>query len=362
MSRQAPRGAINPYRLWTGAFLPNWLLSKPELTPNEKILYARLCQYAGRHGYAYPSVARLADDLAVSERTIFASIRKLREAGLIEVVDRKAEGRSSLYYFLEHEWMHSGPLPSEPGDANLDGAGSGPTEVPLEPTGTEPTGFVAKTRKHLNAQPPEADFRCHLQEGRGKRNTNKKRQVTPSVDRGSKTTPPDPDFRREVKIPALATSLRKRSNEEMKDRAPRTPSFQALEREMVESVLAKYDEIFIEVHGKHYVHTQRDLQAALTLWLRADDLARVEVQEKSLGESAQDEVRSKVIDFWLRKLAKREGFVAQTGWCLWTANTTLTELGTPFRVQRRKPRERQEQFASPEDLAAMWSGASAIGE
>jgi len=95
---------INPFMLFIGAFVPNWLLIRPEISPGEKLCYARLCQFAGRNGIAFPKLETLAKELACSVSQVQRNLNVLIEQGLIEK-DRAGLQASNHYYFLEHRWM-----------------------------------------------------------------------------------------------------------------------------------------------------------------------------------------------------------------------------------------------------------------
>jgi DNA-binding transcriptional MocR family regulator len=95
---------INPYRLFVGSFLPNWLLSRPEISMNAKVVYARLGQYAGRDGDAFPLLQTLADEVGLSLTTLKRALDELKEHKLIET-EQRGLGQSNLYFFLRHKWM-----------------------------------------------------------------------------------------------------------------------------------------------------------------------------------------------------------------------------------------------------------------
>ena len=61
----APGDAFNPFLLFNGVWLPNGLLERTDLSPGAKLAYARLCQFAGRDGAAYPSIATLGREIGV---------------------------------------------------------------------------------------------------------------------------------------------------------------------------------------------------------------------------------------------------------------------------------------------------------
>lgn len=98
---------INPHRLFVGAFLPNWLLKCAEISAEAKLVYARLCQYAGESGEAWPSVAALAEECAINERTMERYLVELKKFGLIESV-RRGLGLTNYYRFLWHPIMGIG--------------------------------------------------------------------------------------------------------------------------------------------------------------------------------------------------------------------------------------------------------------
>ncbi len=95
---------INPYKLFVGSFVPNWLLRCPDLSPGSKLCYARLCQYAGADAVAWPAQETLAAELGCSEREARRYLKELAKAGLIEV-ERRGLGKPNRYRFLNHPWI-----------------------------------------------------------------------------------------------------------------------------------------------------------------------------------------------------------------------------------------------------------------
>lgn len=98
-----PLKIINPYKLFQGSFVPNWLMERQEISQGAKLVYARLMQYAGEDGMAYPKQRSLAKDVGVSMRQITNYLKELEETGL--VVSEGANGEGRQYQFLEHDWM-----------------------------------------------------------------------------------------------------------------------------------------------------------------------------------------------------------------------------------------------------------------
>ncbi len=95
---------INPYRLFVGSFIPNWLLRCNDISAEAKLVYARLCQFAGKEGQAWPSVATLAEECGINERTMERYLSELKRFGLIEAV-RRGLGLTNAYRFLWHPLM-----------------------------------------------------------------------------------------------------------------------------------------------------------------------------------------------------------------------------------------------------------------
>lgn len=93
---------LNPYRMFLGAFLPNWLLKNTEITPSEKLTYARLCQFSGKDGRCFPKIDTIAQEIGLEERQVQRNLQRLEESGLIEVIRRPPQVNE--YRFL---WCHA---------------------------------------------------------------------------------------------------------------------------------------------------------------------------------------------------------------------------------------------------------------
>lgn len=96
----------NPYKMFVGAFIPNWLLERPEISSGAKLCFARLAQYAGEKGEAFPSQETLGKELGVSERNARRYLKELEDNQIIQSV-RKGLGQSNTYRFLVHKWMET---------------------------------------------------------------------------------------------------------------------------------------------------------------------------------------------------------------------------------------------------------------
>lgn len=75
-----------------------------EVGSNGKLVFARLAQYAGEDGVAFPAQETLAAEAGMNLRTCQRALEELRDHKLIEC-QRSGMGQSNRYYFLKHEWM-----------------------------------------------------------------------------------------------------------------------------------------------------------------------------------------------------------------------------------------------------------------
>ena len=98
-----PGELFNPFLVFNGAWLPNGLLEHTDLSPGAKLAYARLCQFAGQDGLAYPSVATLGEKIGVKERRARELVAELEEAKLIE--RRPTPGKTNRFVFLWQQWI-----------------------------------------------------------------------------------------------------------------------------------------------------------------------------------------------------------------------------------------------------------------
>ncbi len=104
MSANSIRKYINPYKLFVGSFIPNWLLKRSEVSQGAKLCYARLAQYAGQDGECFPSQPTLAAEIGAGERQVRRYISELEEQGLIETI-HAGLNKPNRYRFLWHLWM-----------------------------------------------------------------------------------------------------------------------------------------------------------------------------------------------------------------------------------------------------------------
>lgn len=101
----------NPFRVFNGSFIPNAVLKCRDLSATAKLIFGRLCQYAGEDGEAFPSYSTLGQEIGIERRQTIRAVRELEDFGLIRAVPRRKDdgGLSSNYYvFLWHRIFSEG--------------------------------------------------------------------------------------------------------------------------------------------------------------------------------------------------------------------------------------------------------------
>jgi hypothetical protein len=95
---------FNPFRLFTGIFIPEGLVRANGISPGAKLTYGRLVRYAGQDGECYPAVPTLAAEIGVSVRQTQYYLAELEREKLIRRVTRLSDGgqTSNAYQFLWH--------------------------------------------------------------------------------------------------------------------------------------------------------------------------------------------------------------------------------------------------------------------
>ncbi len=101
-----PGEPYNPWRMFNGYYISNAVSRCVELSARSKLVFGRLCQYAGENGEAFPSYRSLAKEVGVQRRSAINAVRELERFGLIKAVQRwQSDGSmaSNSYIFLWHK-------------------------------------------------------------------------------------------------------------------------------------------------------------------------------------------------------------------------------------------------------------------
>ena len=76
--------------------VPNFILTKKELSVGAKLAYAMLLKYAWGDDACFPGQTKLAVDMGSGERSVRRYLEELEKANLLEIVQRGL-GKTNLY-------------------------------------------------------------------------------------------------------------------------------------------------------------------------------------------------------------------------------------------------------------------------
>lgn len=76
--------------------VPNFILTKKELSVGAKLAYAMLLKYAWGDDACFPGQLKLADDMGAGERSVRTYLKELESASLLEIKQRGL-GKTNLY-------------------------------------------------------------------------------------------------------------------------------------------------------------------------------------------------------------------------------------------------------------------------
>lgn len=76
--------------------VPNFILTKGDISVGAKLAYAMLLKYAWFDDGCYPGQAKLAADMGAGERSIRTYLKELEAASLLEIIQRGL-GKTNFY-------------------------------------------------------------------------------------------------------------------------------------------------------------------------------------------------------------------------------------------------------------------------
>jgi len=76
--------------------VPNFILTKKDISVGAKLSYAMLLKYAWDNDSCFPGQAKLAADMGAAERSIRTYLKELEAVELLEIVQRGL-GKTNLY-------------------------------------------------------------------------------------------------------------------------------------------------------------------------------------------------------------------------------------------------------------------------
>jgi hypothetical protein len=95
---------FNPYKLFTGSFIPEGICQYRSLTPGAKLILGRLFRYAGKDGRVYPSMRTLGVETGICGRQVQRYVHELEQRSFIRC--EHEAGKTNHFVFLTHKAYH----------------------------------------------------------------------------------------------------------------------------------------------------------------------------------------------------------------------------------------------------------------
>ena len=76
--------------------VPNFVLTKKEISVGAKLAYAMLLKYAWNNDACFPGQIKLAEDMGATDRSVRTYLKELESAQLLEI-KRRGLGKTNLY-------------------------------------------------------------------------------------------------------------------------------------------------------------------------------------------------------------------------------------------------------------------------
>lgn len=97
----------NPYKVFVGIFIPNYVVQDQKITLGAKLTFGILCQFSGKSGLCYPRQGVIAERLGASIRQTRRYVEELKKEKYIRVT-RQGLTKANVYSFLwKKEWAES---------------------------------------------------------------------------------------------------------------------------------------------------------------------------------------------------------------------------------------------------------------
>lgn len=150
-----PGQPFNPYRMFTGIFIPEGLVRCSWIGAGAKLAWGRLARYAGHKGLCYPSKKMLAKELGVGPRQAQKYITELERHQLLRRKSRfSGHGQTSnAYEFLWHELFVDGENDYSWGGEN-DRSGEGENDRSPKESQSEESHSEESQNIDLDSPPP----------------------------------------------------------------------------------------------------------------------------------------------------------------------------------------------------------------
>ena len=163
---------FNPFKQFTGTFIPEAVCRHKGLSPNAKLVYGRLCRFAGKNGRAYPAVETLAKENGIGKTQARRALRELQASKFIKSDGKHyrtdGSGGTTVYVFLWHE-AFDGELGAPRKAARKTPPNRTPTTTPPQrriegvpqPKAAPPTPTENRTQKESGSHHQESDEENH---------------------------------------------------------------------------------------------------------------------------------------------------------------------------------------------------------
>jgi hypothetical protein len=148
---------FNPYKLFTGIFVPEALVRYRGLSCGAKIAYGRLARYAGENGGCWPSIPTLAAEIGMGATQARVYVHELQRKRFIATEQRP--GTSGVYTFLWHE-AFAGEIGDKRKSPPLRKTGG----VPPRKTGSPPLRRTGDEESHHQESQNEESQTSHPEE------------------------------------------------------------------------------------------------------------------------------------------------------------------------------------------------------
>ncbi len=144
---------FNPYRMFTGLYIPEGLARCAWISAGAKLAWGRLARYAGNNGCCHPSVTTLAEEIGVSARQAQRYLAELERLRLIRRLNRFADRAqtSNGFEFLWHELFEEG-VTDLSGEGVSDPSPRGVTDVSPKESQDKESQDEEKNRPRLSGR------------------------------------------------------------------------------------------------------------------------------------------------------------------------------------------------------------------
>jgi hypothetical protein len=147
---------FNPFKRFTGLFIPEALARCTWISPGAKLVYGRLARYAGQDGRCNPAVTTLATEVGLKKRQTQTHLKSLERGKLIGRIPRRSKARqlSNGYVFLWHPLFEARVSKTAP--TGVQDLAPAPVQDPARKESQTEEGHIEEKVLDLDCLPPIA--------------------------------------------------------------------------------------------------------------------------------------------------------------------------------------------------------------